>query len=111
MNIIIRKIFINIESTCHNMKAKLITYTFANLPIAARNQLRTRLLGHNDSSHGGKYKYRRHGLLDTITHIKPSRGTIIAPLKEATLIIQMITECKAEYKTYDIQIAKSQFNK
>lgn len=93
------------------MKAKLITYTYANLPLLARNQLRKRLIGYNDSSHGGKYKYRRNGLLDTIPHVKPSRGTIIAPLKEADLIIQIIKECNAQYKTYDIQIAKSYFTK
>jgi len=91
------------------MKAKLITYSITKQPIPIQNQLRKQLNGHNDTSHQGKYTYHRKGLLNTITHIKPSKGTIIAPTKEAEQIIALLKNNQAEIKTYDIQINKSAF--
>lgn len=93
------------------MKAKIITYTTTNLTIAQQNQLRVQLVGHNDTSHGGKYKYRRNGLLDKMKHIKPSRGTIIAPTKEANEIIKLLKKRSAKTLCYDIQISKKEFKK
>lgn len=92
------------------MKAKLITYTISKQPISAQNQLRKQLIGHNDTSHKGKYKYRRDGLLDKIPHLKPSRSTIIAPLNESKQIIRLLNKYNATIKTYDIQIKESKFN-
>ncbi len=93
------------------MKAKLITYTMSNQPISTQNQLRKQLIGHNDTSHKGKYKYRRKGLLDQITHLKPSKSTIIAPIKESQKIIKILNKYNAKIKTYNIQINESEFKK
>ena len=93
------------------MKAKIIAYSAAKQPITLQNQLRKQINGHNDVSHGGKYKYRRTGILDKIPHIKPSRSTIIAPLKESNKIIKILKKHNAEIKTYNIQINKTEFKK
>jgi hypothetical protein len=91
------------------MKAKIITYSVKHLSIPKQNQLRKGLNGHTDRSHGGKYKYRREGLLDKIKHIKPNRSTVIAPIKEANQIIKLLEQYSAKILSYDIQIAKREF--
>ena len=93
------------------MKAKLITYSLVNLPISKQNQFRKEFNGHNDVSHHGRYKYRRDGLLNKIPHLKPSRSTIIVPIKEYAKIINLIKKYKAKVKVFDIQIDKSEFKK
>lgn len=93
------------------MEAKIITYSVNHLSIAQQNQLRKKLNGHNDRSHGGRYKYRRRGLLDQIRHIKPNRSTIIAPKKEADDIIQLLRKYKAKIESYNIQITRTEFSK
>ena len=93
------------------MKAKLIVYGTAQQPIAVQNQLRKQLNGHNDTSHGGKYKYRRPGILDTIPHLKPSRNTLIVPLKEAKQITTLLKKHHAKVQTYSIEINKSKLKK
>ena len=93
------------------MEAKIITYSANHLSIAQQNQLRKKLNGHNDRSHGGRYKYRRRGLLDQIRHIKPNRSTIIAPKKEAEDIIKLLRQFQAKIESYNIQIARTEFSK
>ena len=93
------------------MRAKLIIYSAAKQSSVEKNELRVKLNGYYDVSHGGKYRYWRKGLLDSVSHIKPSRGTIIAPLKEADKILKLLRKCKAKIKTYDIEIKKSEFKK
>lgn len=93
------------------MQAKIITYTIRHLSVAEQNQLRKRLNGHNDRSHGGEYKYRREGLLDKIRHIKPNRGTIIAPKKEAEEMLNLLKNYNAKIIYYDIQISGLKFKK
>jgi len=89
------------------MKARLITYTISKQSISVQNQLRKQLIGHNDTSHKGKYKYRRNGLLDKIRHLKPSKNTIIAPLNESEQIIKLLNKYNATIRIYDIQIKES----
>ena len=93
------------------MKAKIIAYTIKHLTTAQQNQIRIQLNGHNATSHGGRYKYRLNGLLDKITHIKPSRSTIIAPEKEAEQILELLKKYDAKITTYNIQIDKNEFKK
>ncbi len=93
------------------MKAKIIIYSAAKQSSVEKNELRVKLNGYSDVSHGGKYRYWRKGLLDSVSHIKPSRGTIIAPLKEADKIIKLIKKCKAKIKIYDIDVKKAEFRK
>jgi hypothetical protein len=93
------------------MKAKIIIYSVKNISIAKQNQLRRNLIGHTDRSHGGKYEYRRKGLLENISHIKPNRSTIIAPEIEANKIIGLLKKYDIKLKYYNIQITKKEFEK
>jgi hypothetical protein len=53
------------------MKGNIIVFRFKEkTEQKSINQFCKKFYGQNTSSHGGKYQYRRHGLLDNIPHIK-----------------------------------------
>jgi hypothetical protein len=61
------------------------------------NQFCKKFYGQNTSSHGGKYQYRRHGLLDNIPHIKLIGGVIIIKKDFAEKVIDFLKEYNAEF--------------
>ena len=93
------------------MEAQLITYTAKGQSIPEQNQLRMKLNGQTSTSHKGKYTFHRKGLLETITHIKPTRGSIIVSVEDSKIIVKLLKKYKAKVKTFDITIDKSTFKK
>ncbi|MDW7728370.1 MAG: hypothetical protein SCH70_14945, partial [Candidatus Methanoperedens sp.] len=59
--------------------------------------------GQDTSSHHGKYKYRRHGILDDIPHNKLIRGVIVVRSKDADTVIEFL---KKESASYHIQVVE-----
>ena len=55
-----------------------------------------KLYGQKTSSHGGRYKYRRKGLLDEIPSRRLIRGAIIIKEDDQEKIVQFLREFKAE---------------
>ena len=45
------------------MKAKVIFYSQKEIKPAEKTKFKKELPGHNDSSHGGRYKYKIQGIL------------------------------------------------
>jgi hypothetical protein len=58
--------------------------------------------GQDTSSHGGKYRYRRHGLLDNIPHIKLIGGVILVKKDSAEKVIDFLREYNAEFYIRDV---------
>jgi hypothetical protein len=61
------------------------------------NQFCKKFYGQDTSSHGGKYRYRRHGLLDNIPHIKLIGGVIIVKKDFAEKVTEFLREYNAEF--------------
>ena len=61
------------------------------------NQFCKKFYGQNTSSHGGKYQYRRHGLLDNIPHIKLIGGVILVKKDFAEKVVDFLKEYNAEF--------------
>ncbi|ODS36165.1 hypothetical protein BEH94_08465 [Candidatus Altiarchaeales archaeon WOR_SM1_SCG] len=61
------------------MDGKIICYNLksSNLKRKDIDKFLRELVGHNDKSHGGRYTYRKKGLLDDIPNIKPIRSVIV----------------------------------
>ncbi len=59
------------------MEGSLIAFRLATYDKNRASELVKRLYGQRTSSHGGKYVYRRKGLLDEIPHVRLIRGVII----------------------------------
>lgn len=66
------------------------------------NQFCKKFYGQNTSSHGGKYQYRRQGLLDNIPHIKLIGGVIIVTKDFAEKVIEFLKEYNAEFYIRDV---------
>ena len=66
------------------------------------NQFCKKFYGQDTSSHGGKYRYRRHGLLDNIPHIKLIGGVIIVAKDSAEKVIDFLKEYNAEFYIRDV---------
>lgn len=58
--------------------------------------------GQTTTSHGGKYQYRRKGLLDKIPNIKLGRGVIIVRHQDLPQITNFLDQWQAEYATRTI---------
>ena len=66
------------------------------------NQFCKKFYGQDTSSHGGKYHYRRQGLLDNIPHIKLIGGVIIVTKDSAGKLIDFLREYNAEFYIRDV---------
>ncbi|MBU4501368.1 MAG: hypothetical protein KKA79_02155 [Nanoarchaeota archaeon] len=86
------------------MKAKLFCYKLGKVDEAIRNKFRKELLGHNDSSHGGKYQYKRKGILDKIWNKKPIRSVIIVKDKDVNVIKQFLEKYNAKYELFNVTL-------
>jgi hypothetical protein len=66
------------------------------------NQFCKKFYGQNTSSHGGKYRYRRHGLLENIPHIKLMGGVIIVKKDSTKKLIDFLRVYEAEFYVRDV---------
>ncbi len=66
------------------------------------NQFCKKFYGQETSSHGGKYHYRRTGLLDNIPHVKLIGGVIIISHENADKLIQFLMNYGAEVFARDV---------
>ncbi len=80
------------------MNGKIIVFRFKEkTEQKSINQFCKKFYGQNTSSHGGKYQYRRTGLLDNIPHIKLIGGVIIVTKDLAEKVIDFLKEYNAEF--------------
>jgi len=66
--------------------------------------------GQETSSHQGKYKYRRNGILDDIPHNKLIRGVIIVKSKDAGIVIDFLKKESANYHIRIVEFSEEDFN-
>jgi len=80
------------------MLGKIIVFRFSKKTNQkSLNQFCKKFYGQETSSHGGKYHYRRKGLLDNIPYIKIIGGVIIVSYENADKLIQFLKEYDAEF--------------
>ncbi len=66
--------------------------------------------GQETSSHHGKYKYRRNGILDYIPHNKLIRGVIIVKTKDADTVIDFLKKKSASYHIRVVEFSEEDYN-
>ena len=69
--------------------------------------------GQDTSSHGGKYRYRRRGLLDSVPHRKLARGVIVLRTEDLDVVVEFLRDYtteihvrKMELSDYDEEVLK-----
>ena len=65
-----------------------------------------KLYGQDTSSHGGKYKYHRHGLLNNIQYRKLSRGVILIYNDDLKSILEFLKKYKACVHVREVKLTK-----
>lgn len=79
------------------MRGLLIAYrVFKNTDAATTNRFCQKFYGQDVTSHGGKYRSHKQGLLEEIPHVKLIRGVIIVYKKHAETVLRFLKEFNAE---------------
>jgi hypothetical protein len=85
------------------MNGKIFVFTiFKNNDRKNIDKFCKKFYGQETSSHGGKYHYRRKGILDDIPHIKLIRGVVMVSNDNAEKVIEFLKEFNAEYYVRDV---------
>lgn len=85
------------------MKGKLIAFrVFRNTDAATTNRFCQKFYGQDTSSHGGKYRYHKKGLLEDIPHVKLIRSVIIVSMRDVDKVIRFLREFNAEVHVRDV---------
>lgn len=93
------------------MRAKVIFYSQKEISPKERTKFKKELSGHNDASHGGRYRYRIKGLLDTVHYLKPANAALILKKEDCNQAINLMKKYSINYKVYDIKVPVSEFMK
>ena len=79
------------------MRGKLIAFrVYKNTDAATTNRFCQKLYGQNTTSHGGRYRSHKHGLLENIPHVKLIRGVIILQEKDLKTVLKFLNQFNAE---------------
>lgn len=65
--------------------------------------------GQDTSSHQGKYRYHRHGLLDDIPHHRLIRQVIITRLEDAEKVIEFLKKHGATIYTRIVELTEEDY--
>ncbi len=74
----------------------LLAFRLATYDRDGASELVKKLYGQRTSSHGGKYVYRRKGLLDEIPHVRLIRGVVIVRTEDATRVVEFLRKFHCE---------------
>ena len=70
------------------------------------SELVKRRVGQRTSSHGGKYVYRRKGLLDEIPHARLIRGMILVRTKDDARVRAFLEDFGAKVQARRVELTK-----
>ena len=91
------------------MRGKLVAFrVYKNTDRAIKNSQATlnrfvqKFYGQDSTSHKGKYRHHRCGLLEDIPHIKLVRGVIILRKGDLERVLKFLDEYNAEVYTRDV---------
>ena len=87
------------------MRGKLIAFTVPTGSDRTRSSaFAKRFYGQETSVQGGRYRYRRRGLLDDIPHNKLVRGVIIVQTKDLELVTSFLDRNSAIYHVRTVEL-------
>jgi len=63
-----------------------------------------KLYGQETSSHKGRYRYHRKGLLDELPYQKLTRGVLIVKIEDKNKVVELLERFNAEYHTREVAL-------
>jgi len=85
-------------------KGILIAFRLSEYNKNRASDLVKRLYGQETSSHGGKYRYRRPGLLDGVPHRRLIRGVIVLKVEDEKRVVRLLRELGAEVHVRRVEL-------
>ena len=85
-------------------KGILIAFRLSEYDKNSASDLVKRLYGQETSSHGGKYRYRRPGLLDGVPHRRLIRGVIVLKVEDEKRVVRLLRELGAEVHVRRVEL-------
>jgi hypothetical protein len=82
----------------------LIAFRLSRYDKNRASELVKRLYGQRTTSHGGKYEYRRKGLLDDVPHVRLIRGVVIVRAEDAGRVLALLNELGAEVHSRRVEL-------
>jgi hypothetical protein len=70
---------------------------------SVHRRFRRAVYGEDTSSWGGRYKYRRRGLLDEIPHVRLQWGVVLVLERDLALLETFLKEHAAEYAWREVK--------
>jgi hypothetical protein len=90
------------------MIGKIVIYRiYGGTNATERNLFCQHFFGQETSSHQGKYRYRRKGLLDHIPHRKLIRGVLIIPSEYSGEVVEFLDRYNAEVYIRDVVLTSN----
>ena len=68
------------------------------------SELVKRLYGQETASHGGRYRYRRKGLLEDVPHRKLIRGVLVLREEDARTVVRLLREYGSEIHVRRVEL-------
>ena len=91
----------------HIMKGTLIAFTVPTGKDRTRaSAFAKAFYGQETSSHHGKYRYRRRGLMDEISYNKLIRGVIIIRTDDVGRVTEFLEQHSAEYHVRVVELTE-----
>jgi len=88
-----------------NMRGSIIMYRFPRkTPNKIVNQFCKKFYGQDTSSHRGKYRYHRHGLLDDLPHRRLTRQVVIVRSQDASTVIGFLEKYSLEIHVRQVEL-------
>ena len=84
----------------------LIAFRLARYDRDRASELVKKLYGQRTSSHGGRYVYRRKGLLDEIPYVRLIRGVVIVRTEDAGRVTAFLGALGAEAHCRKVVLTK-----
>ena len=85
-------------------KGILIAFRLSEYDKNRASDLVKRLYGQETSSHGGKYRYRRTGLLEGVPHKRLIRGVVVLREEDAKSVVRLLRELGAEVHVRRVEL-------
>ena len=88
------------------MDGALIAFRLIKYDKNRASELVKRLYGQATSSHGGRYRYRRRGLLDDVPHRRLIRGVLVLRAEDADRVAGRLRELGAELHVRRVELTE-----
>lgn len=76
------------------------------IPNSVINKFCKKFYGQDTTSHSGRYRYHRHGLLDDIPHRRIIRQVVIIRIEDAKKIVDFLKKYNAEIHTRIVNLTQ-----